>query len=304
MSELTEKICVVHLVRAHNGIEPFKCFLESYLENPSGIKHDLLVIFKGFERSSDKEPYVTLLAPIQYLSLDVTDIGFDINAYFAVANYYAGQYKYFCFLNSFSTILCRDWLSKLYENISRSGVGLVGASGSWQSINRWGRILERRGMQFSGSSLSNGNKRNRWELAKYMIVAIWRLFTFPIFFHPFPNYHLRTNAFMLSSDLMIKIDLPTIKTKIDAYRFESGKNGLTRQILAMGFEVLVVGKDGVGYKSKLWNKSKTFWQSNQENLLVADNQTRSYQNGSHEERKYLKSMAWGKESNNFFGTSV
>lgn len=81
-----------------------------------------------------------------------------------------------------------------------------------------------------------------------------------------------------------------------AYKFESGKKGLTRQILDMGKEVLVVGKDGAGYKMGLWNRSKTFWQDDQENLLVADNQTRSYQNGTMEQRRYLSIMAWGIKS--------
>ena len=291
-----KELCVVHLIRAQNGIEPFRCFLESYRANPAGIEHDLLVVFKGFERPSDKYPYTQLLSPFQYLDIDVPDIGFDLNAYFAGAKQYSRQYRYFCFLNSFSVILCHDWLNKLYKHITRPGVGLVGATGSWLSLNRWGRILQRRKMWLNGNSSEGGRKLSFLEQVNYMMGVIWRLFSFPFFFKSFPNYHLRTNAFMISGEFMIKLAQPTIETKLDAYKFESGKKGLTRQILNMGADVLVVGKDGVGYEMKFWNISKTFWQAKQENLLVADNQTRSYQNGSLERRRYLTIVAWGIKS--------
>ncbi len=80
---------------------------------------------------------------------------------------------------------------------------------------------------------------------------------------------------------------------MDAYKFESGKKGLTRQVLGLGNEVLVVGKDGVGYKMESWNRSNTFWQADQENLMVADNQTNAYQNGTQEHREFLAFTAWG-----------
>lgn len=284
-------ICVVYLVRAQNSIEPFMRFLESYQLNPGDIAHDFLLIFKGFEHSSDKDAYFKLLAPFQYLSFDVPDIGFDITAYFSVARHYVGRYQYFCFLNSFSVIQCSDWLSKLYKYISLPQVGLVGATGSWQSHNAWGQIIKARKMRVSCfpvfekvSILNHINNRLR---------AIWRNFYLLVFFSPFPNYHVRTNAFMLSSELMNNLVLPTIKTKIDAYKFESGRKGLTQQILNMGKEVLVVGKDGIGYDMKLWGQSNTFWQANQENLLIADNQTGCYQNGTLEQRRYLSFRAWG-----------
>jgi hypothetical protein len=34
------EVCVVHLVRACNGIEPLKRFLTSYTQHPAGMKHD------------------------------------------------------------------------------------------------------------------------------------------------------------------------------------------------------------------------------------------------------------------------
>ena len=60
--KLMKEICVVHLIRAHNGIEPFVQFLDSYKKNKGGIDHDLLIVFKGFENSHDKMEYERLLA--------------------------------------------------------------------------------------------------------------------------------------------------------------------------------------------------------------------------------------------------
>ena len=84
-----------------------------------------------------------------------------------------------------------------------------------------------------------------------------------------------------------------MKTKQDSHRFESGKKGLTRQILKMGKRVIVVGKDGVSYEKEEWCQSRTLWQSEQENLLIADNQTRDYQEGYPERRRHLFSLSWG-----------
>ena len=284
-------VCVIHLVRAQNGIEPFQRFLDSYKENPSDINHDLLIIFKGFESSSDKEPYLKLLTFFQYLSFDFPDIGFDINAYFNAANHYEADYQYFCFLNSFSIIQCSNWLNLLYKHISMPNVGLVGASGSWQSHNSWGSIMKNRKMRIDSFSILGG--QGLCKRINQKVGAAWRQFQMLLFFPPFPNYHIRTNAFVISNELLKNIVLPRIKTKMHAYKFESGEKGLTRQIITMGKQVLVIGCDGVGYEMKFWNISKTYWQASQENLLIADNQTLLYQNSNIKQRGFLSFLAWG-----------
>ena len=80
-----KKICVVHLVRAQNDIAPCMRFLESYKQNPGGIEHDLLIVFKGFSHPQDTAEYRELLASFRYAALYISDEGFDITAYFAAA---------------------------------------------------------------------------------------------------------------------------------------------------------------------------------------------------------------------------
>jgi hypothetical protein len=294
MIKQMKQICVVHLVRAHNGIEPFRHFIESYRANPGGVEHDLLIVFKGFNQPQDTAEYRELLSPFDYSTLDVSDEGFDVTAYFAAAKRYAEEYRYFCFLNSFSVIQDSGWLNKLYAQISRPGIGLVGATGSWQS---------------------HRGRAKLWQIPLYVLIhqyrkygykACWKISAASFQFgqllwdcNPFPNYHVRTNAFMISCETVKKIECRKMKSKLDAHRFESGKNGLTSQILKMGKTILVVGKDGIGYEKEKWHDSRTFWNVDQENLLVADNQTRDYQCGEADRRRYLSNIAWGNRSNAF-----
>jgi hypothetical protein len=42
-----------------------------------------------------------------------------------------------------------------------------------------------------------------------------------------------------------------------------------------------------------WHLSDTFWRRNQENLLVADNQTRKYESSDSPSREIYSLLAWG-----------
>lgn len=305
-----KEICVAHLVRAHNGIETFKKFLESYQINSGGIEHDLLIIFKGFDNIEDIVEYKKILTPFAYTSLNVVDYGYDITAYFTVIKCFSEHYNYFCFLNSHSIILDKNWLKKLYENICKKDVGLVGATGCWNSNNTnahsWFRNLVTE-IRYKKDISSWKNIKNLppkenstykvvayVKAAVYLIRRIWQQIYFIIHFDSFPNYHIRTNTFMISGEIMNSLNCPKIKTKIDAYKFEGGKKSLTKEIIKMGKTALIVGKDGIGYDKEVWHKSKIFWSYEQENLLVSDNQTIDYQNGTIERRNFLSSIAWGK----------
>jgi hypothetical protein len=294
-----KEICVVHLVRAHNGIEPFRRFLESYRNNPGGMEHDLLVVLKGFGPTPDAtSEYREILAPFAHSILEISDEGLDITAYFAALKIYSRQYRYFCFLNSYSVILDSDWLRKLHGNICKPEVGLVGATGAWSShrtvalARLWDFQAHFRRFQHT----EIGGDRNGDLGNEARIGRLRRLGIYITHFDPFPNCHIRSNAFMISGELMEALRFPPIKTKVDAYIFESGKSGLTKKILAMGKRVLVVGKNGNGYEKEAWHESGTFWQSDQENLLIADNQTHDYDYGIPERRRYLSSLAWYSET--------
>ena len=291
-----KELCVVHLVRAHNGIEPFRRFLESYRANPSGIEHDLLIVFKGFAQPQGTAMYRELLAPFRYETLDVSDEGFDITAYFTVTKRYSKQYRYFCFLNSYCVILDAGWLSKMYQHISQKGVGMVGATGSYQSLvvghDQWKLWVE-----VSIPKSKYPRLRRFWIGRLDWTLLYWlKRWVFKFNFSQFPNYHIRSNAFMVREEIIKKVTCQKMANKIDAYKCESGRRSITNQVMKLGKTVLVIGKDGKAYKKEDWWKSNTFWRENQENLLISDNQTRAYADSELAQKIVFSYNAWGENA--------
>jgi hypothetical protein len=64
----------------------------------------------------------------------------------------------------------------------------------------------------------------------------------------------------------------------------------------MGLQILVVGRDGRAYEKENWFRSNTFRTGDQENLLVADNQTTEYAKSKNCKKQYLSYCAWGNEA--------
>jgi len=293
-------IAVVHLVHRRNGLEPFARFLSSYREYPAGVAHELVLLFKGFEREADTQAYARLIGELPHRRELIADEGFDLDAYFGAARRL--EYEYFCFLNSYSRILDAGWLAKLHRWVIEDGVGMVGASGSWQSINR-GPATARQGVPSAGKPRNVLSRLQRalrdprpGMLRRRLWTAVLRLSgtlrpgrDFP----PFPNYHLRTNAFMAARATLLRIRFAPLRSKLQAYRFESGVDSMTRQVLGLGLQVLVVGRDGAGFPPERWHESNPFWRSRQQNLLVADNQTDTYLSLEPSWAAELSSHAWG-----------
>lgn len=332
-----DDICVAHLVRAQNGPEPFRDFIESYRAHPAGVNHMLLIIFKGFGEHPDLSEYQALLQGVSYQPFFVPDEGFDIIPYFRAAE--AFEYQYLCFMNSFSMILEDEWLAKMYNHGQREEVGAVGATGSWASHYSWARwelgessvyadimpdlqvspLIERPTM----FELSAELKAKIRSMILPRRVALWlfyyglgapyyltinsarfysekrklrraKLRTFKAAeYDPFPAPHVRTNAFMIRRNVMLDLRCWEILLKSDASKFESGRESMTNQVLRMGLKVLVVGRDGCAYEKEEWPDSETFWQGEQRNTLVADNQTRHYDRSDTPMRSLLSRLAWG-----------
>ncbi len=271
-------LCVAHLVRRTNEPEALQDFIASYIRHSAGEKHDLLLIFKGFSGSHQLAKYEPMLQGIVHQRKFVVDQGFDIGAYREIAN--ACPYKYFAFFNSFSKITTPGWLAFMCRQLQASGVGAVGATASHQSI--LSDLVEMRAsLRMQPKRLMLTLKRH----ARYFLSAKGR---FPVY----PNPHLRTNAFLVRREIFQRLHHPRAISKWDAYRFESGLQGMTRQLASAGLRTVVVGRDGKGYESSDWANSGTFWCAAQDNLLVEDNQTRAYANGSSALQERLAYMAW------------
>jgi hypothetical protein len=277
----TGELCVAHLVRRTNGIDVFRGFLESYRHNPAGMPHELLLIFKGFSGAHELAPYNALLEGVPHKRTLVRDFGYDVRPYVKVAR--EQPYPHFVFLNSFSRVLVAGWLEMLYRHARRPGVGIVGATASYQSL---------------ASDHHAFKRAPRPDLPVYVqaLLPLYRSVRYVLAirrqFPEFPNYHVRTNAFMVAREVMAGLRTEPFLRKWDALRFESSRRGMTLQIRATGLQALMVGADGRAYEPPDWPLARTFWISQQENLLVSDNRTRAYDEGSSELREQLAFRAW------------
>lgn len=223
--------------------------------------------------------YQRRLVDVEHHELFLPDRGFDIGSYAETVR--SVQADSFCFLNSHSVILAPDWLVLMYEHATDSSVGAVGATGSWESFY----TDYRRGLpDLVGSSPVTLAKRVKRRL---------KLATLAYEFDPFPNPHLRTNAFIISRETFGKLKIGPMRIKMDVSRFESGKRGMTSQLARWGHDVLVVGRNGKAYKPADWLDSHTFRSGDQSNLLVGDNRTRQYADAEPNSRIWLARLAWG-----------
>lgn len=283
-------VAVLHLVRAGNGIEALQRFLTSYDENPGGLDHKLIIIFKGFGSHEDAKPCADLLGSRRYEAVHCSDDGFDVDTFIRVA--LTKAHSLYCFLNSFSILKDPEWLLKMHRQLIKTGVGLVGATGSYESLyNTLVRNRSHLGYE-PLVRLSLFGRAAGWRDHLRRLVT-FRDLRFLMMFGPFPNAHIRTNAIMIKRETLVKIRLWPMKKKMDVYRFESGKNSLTRQVQRMNLTTLIVGKDGEAYSLPDWPGSLTFRQGTQENLLVADNQTQNWLSCKPEARRLWSRMAWG-----------
>lgn len=288
-------LALVHLVRAANGWEPFDRFMTSYEAHPAGVGHRLVAACKGFADEGLPKRYRMRLEQHAARVLLLPDTGFDIGTYWAAAGMLSNESL--CFLNSYSVVLDDGWLGKLAHH-GEAGVGIVGASGSWQSHNTlsWDwikhgvRLLRPRDPVAAGSSMAADlTGRSRRALVRLRILSLFR-------YPPFPNPHIRTNAFLMRRELMLALRVPTITSKDVALLFESGRRGLTSQVRRLGLAVLVVGRDGLAYSPERWPESHTYRLGDQTNLLVSDNRTEEWAAYPPGLKEASSVVAWGRDA--------
>lgn len=272
------ELSLVYLARLASGLPAMEAFVESYRRHPAGIDHDLLVVYKGFTAPSDD--WRRLLIGLTHDEFHVPDHGFDVGSYIAASRQL--RTRYICFLNSFSEVLAPNWLGILFDHAGRSGVGAVGATGSWESFFTNYEVETR--------PANSGSGFRRWPRRA---LRAWRLSRYRSDFLPAPNPHLRSNAFVIERNRWLSLNVGMLRSKEDLWKFESGRASMTRQLLFHGLDVLVVGRDGMAYTKDQWSESSTFRSGNQQNLLVADNRTREYDRADDAFKQRLAQFAWG-----------
>jgi hypothetical protein len=296
---------VVYLCRFAEGDRPVRRFLATYARHPAGVAHDLNVVFKGFPDRQALDRAGALFGDVAFNPIEHADVGFDIGSYLWAAT--ATSHRRLFFLNTFSQILADNWLRQFDRALDMPGVGLAGATGSWQSTTagyeaqakfylgealRWPlRVIGQPVSDPVSSQRTRARQRRHRPLRRYVLFPLeygQRLYEFS----RFPNPHIRTNAFMIERARFLSLEFPRFTKKSDAYKFESGRRSLTRQILAHNLSPVVVGRDGQTYAVADWRSSKTFWTEEQPNLIIADNRTTDYACGDQDLRQELENLAW------------
>jgi len=305
-------IAAIHLVWQRSPPGALEAFLDSYRKYPAGIEHELVLLLNGFREPGEFDRYRPALEGLAYRVLFLGDAGLDVDAYQAAAKRLS--HDSFCFLNSYSELLAPGWLKTMADWLAQPGVGSIGATGSYGSHRSFARYQRRKTSPYAallppqaatvvpghqGSNLATKLRRLRATRGAVALAAARdaaRRYQYELGFADFPSPHLRTNAFMITRDLWRSIRVPRLWTKVGAHRFESGTRSLTAQITGFGLQVLVVDRDGRAYEPGEWWRGNTFWQGDQENLLVADNQTRRYAESDERQKAWLSRFAWGERA--------
>jgi hypothetical protein len=265
-------IGLVHLVWAPLGVDPLREFLRSYHAHPAGTEHELVIVLNGAGAnrlaSRAREELLEELTGTEHRLIVLGRPVLDLAAYGQAARQLACENA--CFLNSYSVILADEWLGELSAALAEPDVGIVGASGSWESQAEWIR-----------------GRARYWP--QQLVAVRHARRDYP----RFPNPHIRTSAFMLDRRVFLEISDERAATKRATYLLESGRLSITSRIQAQGLRSVVVGRDGRRYDVEEWAASHTFRSGEQENLLVADNQTRAYQIASASQRRRFARDSWG-----------
>jgi hypothetical protein len=291
------------------GPERLAAFVDAYRRFDPGVEHELLVLWNGFAPGTDVSPWWASLDGLGHEELWLERPVQDLTAYFeAVARHRADRY---CFVNSYAEPLVDGWLRKLDGALSLPGVGIAGATGSWASTRSLKLHLLHiptayRGAlpppalakrQFNRLQRDLGDRPDRHGLIAAARARVDELYEIPERIRasdPFPAQHVRTNVFILSRSEIERLALDAVSDKLQAYLLESGPHSITRQVERADMRAVVVDRDGAVFDNVDWPQSFTFWQGEQQGLLVADNQTRCYAEADAERRRLLSAFAWGR----------
>lgn len=281
----TYSVSVVHLVWLPFGINLFKEFVQSYQLHSSGYNHKLILLFNGVNKEEDLIPYYEWARErnLVYESFQQQK-GWDLEMYRWAASQLNSEYV--LFLNSYIRFMNDDWLAYFMKAAALPGAGIVGATGTWHSIFSM--------IHYETKLKWERNKTFKENFRKYKLI-VKNFFLYRLWFPPFPNPHIRTSAFLIKRKIFLDLSFGAIKKKYDAYRWESGRNSFTRQIMKRGLKPLITDKNGTIYEMNQWKESHTFWSNDQANLLLTDNQTKKFEKADDQQKKFFTLMAWGHE---------
>jgi hypothetical protein len=271
MKNLKKNPLVVYLLYYPILEKTLKDFVRNYTKYKSGYDHELLICFKGFDTNSANKWRKKILIKFNFFKDYDNRNDFDIGSFFRVAKIHSD--RLILFLNSYAYPNCHNWLKILIDNYENNSI--VGAHGSYGSISS-------QCLSFKYKDLSI------YQSIKYGLVHFF-------YCKLFPNPHIRTSNFLINAKdfLGLKVDKNKFVKKIFTNYFESGRFGMSTQLLKKGFKLLIVNSENKKFNVDDWIDSKTAFLKNQEKLVISDHRTREFDLLSNDKKKELINMNWG-----------
>lgn len=271
MKLLIKKPLVVYLLYYPILNKTLKEFIKFYKKYESGYDHELLICFKGFDTNSANKWKKKISIKFKFFKDYEDKNDFDIGSFFRVANIYNN--RLILFLNSYAYPNCKNWLKILIKNYENNSV--VAASGSYGSLSSQCLSFKYKDLSF-------------YQSIKYGLIHLF-------FCKLFPNPHIRTSSFLIKARdfLSLKADKDKFIKKIYTNYFESGRSGMSNQLLKKGFKLLVVNSENKKFNLSDWVNSETAFLFNQKKLVISDHRTRQYDRLSKSKKFELTKTNWG-----------
>jgi hypothetical protein len=264
------------------GLAQLGRFLESWQASQTSLPHEVNVLLHGAGAPALRRQAADLAHSFGVRSTDVGRRQIDLNLYGDLSRRHSG--RNLLFFNSHAEILADGWLEKYTDAWDGRAWRVVSATASWESPYS--------SLKSFAKDLVFSRRWVRWlsPLVRRILVADAR-YRFP----PFPNPHLRTNAFFGRAECLGKVLTRCIRTRRQAFALESGRCGMLRNIYRLGGDAVVVGANGRRYRPEAWADSGTLGLGGQENLLIADNHTKRFASATELERRATALRMWGAE---------
>ncbi len=269
INAINEKILVCYLITKFDDVNTLLKFLENYNKLNSGYSHELLICFKLFDKKK-LEYFKKVLKNTTYIEYldDYIYNDFDLGSYSRVALKYPSRHIFF--LNSYSYPICENWLNIIIKNYEENTI--LATSASCESI------------------LSSIKLKKFYKFVAHLI----KLLNYKKFFYPFPNPHIRTTGFLIKgSDFAEFMVNKLIKSKIDVWKLESGKESLTIFLKNKNFKIYVINQDGNKFEEKDWKLSETYNYTDHSKSIISDKHIRKYDLLSEKEKLASRINVWG-----------
>lgn len=266
-----EKILVCYLITKFDDANTLLTFLKYYKQFKSGYPHELLICFKLFNNEKLKT-FKKLLTNVKYTEYIDNSVlnDFDLGSYSRVALNYSSRHIFF--LNSYSYPICDNWLDIIIRNYEKNSI--LATSASYESL------------------LSSIRIKKFYKIFSYFI----KIFQYKKIFYPFPNPHIRTTGFFIKGNEFSKfIHNKSIKSKIDAWKIESGKNSLTNYFKKLNFNIYVINSDGKKFSENNWKNSQTYNYSDENKSIISDKHIRKYNSLDKVEKLRYQQNTWGRD---------